>query len=106
MLLRIWKTEVVEDRASEFEDFGKKYTTPTFKRYSGFIGVLYNRSGTFCATISIWTDKSSIQTLESSKEYQNLVEKIKKAGFLRGDQITEVYDLKGGFIYEKLLESL
>lgn len=44
--------------------------------------------------------------LESSKEYQELVNNVKKSGFLQGDQLTEVYELKGGFISEILIKSM
>lgn len=106
MILRIWKTNVLEQRASEFEKFARKYSTPTFKKYAGFLGVFHSRSGTNCATISIWVDEHAIQNLESSREYQDLVSKIKNSGFLTGDQITEVYDLKEGHLSEALIKKI
>ena len=106
MILRIWKTQVVAERAREFEEFGRKYTTPHFQQYTGFLGVFYTRTGTSCATVSLWKDMKAVEKLATSQTYQDIIEKIQNAGFLKGEQFTEAYEVQGGSLQVGLINNL
>ena len=51
-----------------------------------------SRNAGDCAVITLWENQQAIDHLEASALYSETVQSIMKAGFLTGDQRTEVYE--------------
>ncbi|HEX2622904.1 MAG TPA: hypothetical protein VHL11_22245 [Phototrophicaceae bacterium] len=93
MLARIWRTEVDPARLSDYERFAREKSLPMFRRQAGLVDVFFLKQETNCAVITIWEDEESIEALARSATYRQTVREIEAAGFLRGAQSVEVYEI-------------
>ena len=93
MLARIWTTGVDPARAADYERFAREESLPMFRAQPGFRGVLMMRDGARCRVITLWEDQDAIDRLARSATYQDTVRRILAAGFLTGEQTTEVGSL-------------
>jgi heme-degrading monooxygenase HmoA len=95
MIARIWRTQIDQERATEYEAFAAQQSLPMFRSHPGFVGLLFGRNGSDCVVVTVWEDEAAADALESSPAYLRKVARISAAGFLRGDSIVERFDLHG-----------
>lgn len=105
-IVRIWRTDIDPERASEYERFAATRSLPIFREQPGCEGVLFVRRRSHAAVISLWRDKAAIEALEASLGYRQTVAAISAAGFLVGQPTLEVFELHGGFLVDTVAESL
>jgi hypothetical protein len=98
MLLRIWRVKVKPERILELEKFARTVSLPMFKRQDGCLGVLFTWEGSYCATITFWKDRASIDKLSSSRDYLATVEKIEQSGMLIGEHSVQVFQSFDGYL--------
>jgi heme-degrading monooxygenase HmoA len=84
MIMRIWRTQVDEARAAEYERFAAQQSLPMFRAHQGFEGHLFGRRGGDCVVVTIWKDDAAADALEASPRYRETVARITAAGFLTG----------------------
>jgi hypothetical protein len=99
VIVRIWRTELDDARADEYESFARQRSLPMFQRRQGCLGVLFTRAQSGRAVVSLWTDRAD--RLESDPEYQATVEAILASGFLRAPQIVETFEASGGWLSDE-----
>ncbi|WP_432512910.1 antibiotic biosynthesis monooxygenase family protein [Kineococcus sp. SYSU DK001] len=92
MILRVWRTEVDEARAAEYERFAREVSLPMFTRHEGHLGVLMGRQGSRCVVITCWRTAADVAALEASEDYRDVVARIVAAGFAEPGQSTETFD--------------
>ncbi len=102
MLVRIWKVSLAPNKAAELERFATNISLPMFKTQPGCLGVLFTRTETECATISIWQSEHAVESMEQSALYKQVVRQIEQSGILREDHHTEVFLVYGGFVSTEL----
>jgi len=90
MIARIWRTELDESRAAEYEVFAAERSLPMFRRQPGFRAVFFVRTATGRATITLWRDLQAAEALAASADYLETVAAIQAAGFLRPPQSVEL----------------
>lgn len=95
MIMRIWRTQVDEARAAEYERFAAEDSLPMFRAHDGFEGHLFGRSGGDCVVITIWEDDAATDALEASPSYRDTVARISAAGFLVGQSQVDRFQLHG-----------
>lgn len=98
MLIRIWKVRILKDRTEDLRDFARTESLPMFKKQAGCLGVLFTLDGNLCATISVWKDRRSIESLKTSQSYKETVDKILATGMLEDEQSVEIFDCFGGYL--------
>jgi heme-degrading monooxygenase HmoA len=96
MLIRIWRTQIDEARAPEYEAFARQRSLPMFKAQQGFAGVLFARDSASCAVISFWRDAAAADALARSACYHDTVSALAATGMLIGEASVEVFELHGG----------
>jgi quinol monooxygenase YgiN len=101
VIVRIWRTELDDARADEYESFARQRSLPMFQSRQGCLGVLFTRAQSGRAVVSLWTDRAAADQLDSDPEYQATVEAILASGFLRPPQIVETFETSGGWLSEK-----
>ncbi len=74
-----------------------------FRKQRGFLGVLFARSSSDCAVITLWEDRAAVESLKTSPTYQYTVAQIGATGFLRGEASTDVHDMHGAKVTSALL---
>lgn len=97
-MLRMWRTRVDPARVSEYERFAEHESLPMFKSQDGFLGVLFTRSGTECVVVSLWTDETVVNRLQSSSTYRATVARIEEAGFLLAESSVQAFTVHGGVL--------
>ncbi|MEU4620671.1 antibiotic biosynthesis monooxygenase [Actinoplanes sp. NPDC023801] len=95
MIMRIWRTQVDEERAAEYERFAAEESLPMFSGQPGFLGLLFGRAGTDCSVVTLWQDEAAVDALEASPDYRETVMRIGAAGFLRGASTVERMSVHG-----------
>jgi heme-degrading monooxygenase HmoA len=95
MIMRIWRTQVDEARAAEYERFAAQQSLPMFRAHQGFEGHLFGRRGGDCVVVTIWTDDAAADALEASPRYRETVARINAAGFLTGPSQVDRFRLHG-----------
>jgi heme-degrading monooxygenase HmoA len=95
MIMRIWRTQVEEARAAEYERFAAEESLPMFRSHRGFEGHLFGRCGRDCVVVTIWSDDEAADALEASPRYQDTVARINAAGFLVGQSLVDRFRLHG-----------
>lgn len=93
--MRIWRTQVDEDRADEYERFAAEESMPMFSGQPGFLGLLFGRAGTECTVVTVWEDDAAADALEASASYRETVARIGATGFLRGTSTVERMTVHG-----------
>jgi heme-degrading monooxygenase HmoA len=96
VIMRIWRTQVDEARAAEYERFAAEESLPMFRSHRGFEGHLFGRHGGECIVVTIWKDDAAADALEASARYQDTVARINAAGFLVGRSQVDRFQLHGG----------
>jgi heme-degrading monooxygenase HmoA len=96
MIMRIWRTQVDEARAAEYERFAAQQSLPMFRAHQGFEGHLFGRRGGDCVVVTIWKDDAAADALEASPRYRDTVARINAAGFLTGPSQVDRFQLHGG----------
>jgi len=91
--MRIWRTQIDDSRAREYENFARSVSLPMFRRHDGFLGALFAGSGGERAVVTLWASRAAAASLEASADYQATVRAIEAAGFLRPPQRTELLDV-------------
>ncbi len=97
-LVRVWRTQIDEARADEYERFARERSLPMFQSQDGFVGVFFVRDGGECAVITLWDSAAAAERLESSAVYRQTVSAITEAGFLVGTSSLETMGLHGMWI--------
>lgn len=64
-----------------------------FDSFPGCMGHLFARQGDTYLTISMWIGRHAIRSAEESELYRTTVNDIAAAGFLRGKQTVEVFEI-------------
>jgi len=95
MIMRIWRTQVDEARAAEYERFAAEESLPMFRAHQGFEGHLFGRRGSDCVVITIWENDADADALEASPRYRDTVARINAAGFLVGRPQVDRFQLHG-----------
>ena len=91
---------------TEYERFEQQESKPMFRKQGGILGVLFIRSQSGCAVLSVWKDAKSIELLASSESYQQTVDKLTSTGLLKGAQTVEVFEVKDGFLSPDILSRI
>lgn len=102
MIVRVWKVRIAEGMTQALETFANDVSLPMFRQQQGFLSVIFSRSDDVCATVILWDRAESIEALEASEEYQEVVRKIEESRILEGEHITEVFHAYGGFVTNDL----
>ena len=102
MLLRIWKVSLTPDKAKDLETFANTVSLPMFRKQPGCLAVFFTRTESQCATVTVWSSAESVEAMEGSLEYQDVVRRIETSGILGSDHITEVFTVYGGFVTGEL----
>lgn len=92
-IMRIWRTQIDDSRAREYEHFARNVSLPMFRRHDGFLGALFAGAGGERAVVTLWASRAAVASLETSADYQATVRAIEAAGFLRPPQRTELLDV-------------
>jgi len=95
MIMRIWRTQVDEAQAEQYERFAAEESLPMFRAHQGFEGHLFGRRGGDCVVITIWKDNAAADALEASPRYRDTVARINAAGFLADRSEVERFQLHG-----------
>jgi heme-degrading monooxygenase HmoA len=95
MIMRIWRTQVDEAQAEQYERFAAEESLPMFRAHQGFEGHLFGRRGGDCVVITIWKDDAAADALEASPRYRDTVARINAAGFLADRSEVERFQLHG-----------
>jgi heme-degrading monooxygenase HmoA len=90
LLMRIWRTQIDDSRAQEYEHFACNVSLPMFRRHDGFLGVLFAGTGAERVVVTLWTSPAAAASLDASADYQATVRAIEETGFLRPPQWIEV----------------
>jgi heme-degrading monooxygenase HmoA len=98
MLIRIWRTQIDEARAPDYEAFARERSLPMFRAQEGFAGVLFARDAASCVVISLWRDAAAVDALAGSTSYQDTATALAATGMLVGEASVEVFELHGGRI--------
>lgn len=105
MIVRIWKVGIQSGKKQALEKFAKEISLPMFRSQAGCLGVLFTYKDDICATVTLWNNQASINQLEQSSIYQEVVEKIENSGILEGNHETEVFYSYGGFLNAEVINS-
>lgn len=100
VIMRIWRTQVDEARAAEYERFADETSLPMFRAQPGFRGLLFGRDGRECAVMTLWEDDAAADALDASPSYRETVARINAAGFLSGESSVERWTVHGGDLPE------
>ena len=95
MVVRIWRTQVHEERQLAYEAFARERSLPMFREQPGFLGVLFAKSPEGCAVITLWRSLDDVQRLDQSPTYNETVAAITDAGLLDGPSSVEVFETHG-----------
>lgn len=90
MITRIWRTDFDEARLDELQRFAEDVSAPMFGRLPGCLGYVYAVTGSTWVTQTYWESERHIAEAEASSLYRDVVDRILAAGFLGGEQTTEV----------------
>lgn len=96
-VVRIWRTEIDPARAAEYDEFARTKSLPMLRTQAGLVAVLFTSRGTERAVITLWEDWKSVDALGTSARYETTVNEIEAAGFLRGEQSVDAFDIDGTF---------
>ena len=95
MIMRVWRTQVDEAQAEQYERFAAEESLAMFRAHQGFEGHLFGRRAGDCVVITIWKDDAAADALEASPRYRDTVARINAAGFLVGRSEVERFQLHG-----------
>ena len=82
MLLRIWKVALTPGKAVELEAFAQTTSLPMFQEQPGCRSVFFTRTETACVTVTVWDSERSVEQLEASDRYRQVVRTIEHSGIL------------------------
>ncbi len=100
MLLRIWKVGISPGQANALESFANSVSLPMFQAQPGCLAVLFTRTESECATVTLWSSAEAVEAMEASAHYRDVVLRIEQSGILGSDHRTEVFTVYGGFASE------
>lgn len=106
MIVRIWRTEIDQARATEYEDFARELSVAMFRRQPGFLGVLFLGTDKDRAVLTLWEDLASVEALAHSSTYQETSAHLSASGVLMGETSVEVHEVQGGFLHLQALAGL
>lgn len=92
MIIRIWTTGLIPGRMHEYLEFADKYSIPMFKQQKGILGVNVLVKEDKSLVLTYWKDIKDINAMENDLLYNQTVDKIRNAGFLKDPQQVEIYD--------------
>ncbi len=92
-VVRVWTTEIDIARADDYDEFVGTMSVPMFRRQAGFVAALFCGEGRARVVITFWRDRAAVDGLSASETYRATVSEIEAAGFLRGSQTTEIFQL-------------
>lgn len=101
-MIRIWRTQIDESHAAEYERFAEQRSAPMFLAHEGFLGVLFARNGADCAVITLWETADAAHALDSSPLYQQTTRDIMATGFIRLEGSVEVFCSHGVLLSDGL----
>ncbi len=93
MIARIWRTDFDPDRLDELRRFADEISAPMLGALPGCLGQVHANDGRSWMTITLWESRAHIEQAEASQRYRDTVDAILAAGFLRGGQTTDVFDI-------------
>ena len=102
MLVRVWTVDIKKEKIKELEIFANTISLPMFRKQKGCLGVLFTKNSHEASTITFWDKQESIDALDTSVSYQDVVQQIEDSGILAGNHRTETYEEYGGFMGFKL----
>lgn len=106
MIVRIWRTEIDQARAAEYENFAQERSLPMFRGQPGFLGVLFLGTDKDRAALTIWSDLASVEALAYSSTYQETSAQLNATGLLIGQTSVEVQEVQRGFLDPQALAQL
>ncbi len=95
VVTRIWRTGFDESRLDELQRFAEEVSAPMFGRLPGCLGYVYAVTGSTWVTQTFWESEKHVAEAEASSLYRDVVDRILAAGFLDGEQTTEVLAVTG-----------
>jgi hypothetical protein len=93
MITRIWKTRFDPTRLTELQEFADTISAPMLEVFPGCIGQIHANDGQTWITQTFWESHDHIAQAETDPRYRDTVRAILAAGFLYGDQTTELFDV-------------
>ena len=102
MIVRIWRTAIEPHREAEYREFEQQQSLPMFRQQTGFLGVLFLRSNTSAAALTLWGSEEDVERLARSPTYLATVERLERTRLLRGDQTVEAFEVAGAHIHPAL----
>jgi heme-degrading monooxygenase HmoA len=90
VVVRIWRTSVVPERAEDYRRFARERSLPMFRRSDGFLGALFTEDGVERIVVTLWADRRSAERLAESAAYLETVAELERSGILAGEQGLEV----------------
>lgn len=106
MIVRLWTTGLVPEKAAEYDAFANSHSLAMFRALEGCLGVVFVRSGVRGYVFSLWKDEASVEAMEESELYRGTVRDITAAGFLAEPQTAELVSLAGGFLSGEALAEI
>lgn len=98
MIARLWQTRIDVARSAEYDAFAATYSRPMFARLPGCLGAFFLGTGEVRSVLSLWTDRTSIDALETSTLYRETVARFQATGVLREPQRVETFEVTGGTV--------
>lgn len=93
MITRIWKTRFDPIRLTELQEFANTISAPMLGALPGCIGQIHANDGQTWITQTFWESRDHIARAEIDPRYRDTVQAILAAGFLCGEQTTELFDV-------------
>ena len=98
MIARLWQTRIDPARGADYDAFAGAHSRPMFAALPGCLGALFLGAGEVRSVLSLWTDRASIEALESSVLYRETVARFQATGVLREPQTVELFEVTGGTV--------
>jgi heme-degrading monooxygenase HmoA len=104
MIVRIWRTDVRRHAVGEYQRFANERSLPMFRRQPGCLGVWFARQSVeHHAVITLWRHRSSVQQMELSPGYRDIVSELLATDVLVGGQEVDVFEVDGGAVWDDLV---
>lgn len=93
MIIRVWTTEFDPERRAELQTFADTISAPMLAAMPGCIGQIHANDGQRWITQTFWESRAYVAEAEATPRYRETVRAILDAGFLRGEQTTDIFDV-------------
>jgi hypothetical protein len=106
MVARLWMVSVQPGRIEEYRAFTRERFLPAYRGQAGLVAVFFVEREGACGTLSLWTDRTAIESFYSSAGYQALAKRLLASGLLVGEASLQTLDVQGGEVTGDLEASL